>query len=236
MDENRELRAMLLSVLHLPPLPVTVNLVERDDNSVIDDEHTETSHILICNLVEWMAVMDSEGLNKQRMMKQMALQQRFQAELRALSPDADDQTLYDFYCLHTRLWINSYTPLGDTIRFKPISTICSGDKVHAALLDYAKAQYHYFKDGNETLDISDTLSCSEIIRKCAEWSKEWNADNTPMDAQCLFEKIPAADAQSEVDGQSGPSRQDCPIGASLACGVECGVARGVACEIACEVD
>jgi hypothetical protein len=227
MDENRELRAMLLSVLHLPPLPVTVNLVEREDNSVINDDHTETSHIIICNLVEWMAVMDSNGLNKQRMMQQMELQQRFQTELRTLPADATDEDLYAFYCLHTRLWINSYTPLGDTIRFKPISTICCGDKAHAALLDYAKAQYHYFKDGNETLDISDTLSCSEILRKCAEWSREWNADNTPIDAQCLFEQNPAADARSEppVRGLEQP----------MACGVSYEAARAAACAGACEV-
>jgi hypothetical protein len=187
-----------------------------------------------------MAVMDSETLNRKRMMEQMVLQQRFQAELRTILCDATDQALYDFYCLHTRLWINSYTPLGDTIRFKPISTICCGDKPHAALLDYAKAQYHYFKDGEETLDISSTLSCSEILRKCAEWSKEWNADNTPMDAQNLFEKNPAAEMQSDVDGpiqQDGQiqsrSHQETPMGA---CGAACGVEREVAREIVCEVD
>jgi hypothetical protein len=214
MDENRELRAMLLSVLHLPPLPITVNLVEREDHTILNDQHTETSHIIICNLIEWMAVMDSQELNKKRMLDQMSLQQRFQSELRNLPDATTGQALYDFYCHHTRLWINTYTPLGDTIRFKPIDTICCGDKVHAALLDYAKAQYHYFKDGGGTLDISNTLSCTEILKKCAEWTKEWNADNTvamtpsQLDAQCLFEKGEAAPADSESVPPSCDSEVD----------------------------
>ena len=68
--------------------------------------------------------------------------------------------------------------------------------MHAALLDYAKAHYHHFKNGNETLNIASTLSYSNILRKCAEWSKEWNADNTPIDTQGSFENRAAGDTQS----------------------------------------
>lgn len=196
MDENRELRAMLLSVLHLPPLPVTVNLVERDDNSIIDDQHTETSHAILCNLIEWMACMNIQALNNTRMRQQMALQERFHSELRAMDAKATDEALFAFFCHHTRLWLNTYTTQGDTIRFKPLDSVSPGDKVHAALLDYAKAQYHHFKEGNETLDIDSALPFPEILRKCAEWSKEWNADNTPVQAGCLFEKGGAADSAS----------------------------------------
>ncbi len=187
MDENRELRAMLLSVLHLPPLPVTVSLVEREDNKVIDDQHTESSHAILCNLIEWMAVMNSITINNKRMLKQISLQHQFHTELRSLLPTATDEALYTFYCNHSRQWLNTYTEQGDTIRFKPMDSICTGDKVHAALLDYAKAQYHHFKQGDETLNIASTLSFADILRKCAEWSKEWNADNTTIETQCLFE-------------------------------------------------
>jgi hypothetical protein len=200
MDENRELRAMLLSVLHLPPLPVTVNLVERDDNSIIDDQHTETSHSIICNLIEWMAVMDNQEHNMKRMMTQVSLQQRFQDELRKLPADITDEALFDFYCHHTRVWINSYTPLGDTIRFKPVDSVCRGDKAHSALLDYAKAQYHYLKEGKGTLLISDTLSYKDMLRNCTEWTKEWNLDEISADAECLFEKGASADCAPEPQG------------------------------------
>lgn len=188
MDENRELRAMLLSVLHLPPIPVTVERVEREDNRVIDDQHTESSHAIICNLIEWMAIVNSQDINNKRMREQMTLQSQFHEELRKLETDIPDETLYTFFCHHTRLWLNSYTQMGDTIRFKPIDSVSAGDKVHSAMLDYAKAQYHHFKDGNESLDIDSSLPFINILRKCMEWSKEWNAGNTPMQPQSLFEQ------------------------------------------------
>lgn len=186
MDENRELRAMLLSVLHLPPLPVTVDLVDRDNHRILNDQHTESSHSIICNLIEWMAIMNSSEVNSKRMLTQMALQQQFHSELRAMETGASDEALYSFLCHHTRLWLNSYTPQGDTIRFKPMDSVTTGDPVHAALLDYAKAQYHHFKEGNETLTIEHKLPFMAIMRKCIEWSKEWNADNTAVDARELF--------------------------------------------------
>jgi hypothetical protein len=193
MDENRELRAMLLSLLHLPPLPVTVNLVERDDNrAIIDDQHTESSHAIICNLIEWMAAMNVQELNNSRMKRQMTLQAQFLTELHNLDAETPDETLYTFYCHHTRMWLNSYTAQGDTIRFKPIDSVSTGDKIHAAILDYAKAQYHHFKEGNETLDIDSKLPFIKILRKCAEWSREWNADNDSVLAQGTF------DAEGEV--------------------------------------
>ena len=184
---------MLLSVLHLPPLPVTVERIEREGSKVIDDQHTESSHALICNLIEWMAIVNAQEVNNQRMRTQMELQQQFHAELRKLDLAAPDETLYTFFCHHTRMWLNSYTHMGDTIRFKPIDCVSPGDKVHSAMLDYAKAQYHHFKDGEESLDIDSALPFVQILRQCAEWSKEWNADNTPMSTQCLFEQNPDAD-------------------------------------------
>ena len=193
MDDNRELRAMLLSLLHLPPLPVIVNLVERDDsNAIINDQHTESSHAILCNLIEWMATMNVQALNNNRMRQQMTLQAQFHSELRDLDPNTTDDALYAFFCHHTRQWLNSYASQGDTIRFKPLDSVSPGDKIHAALLDYAKAQYHHFKEGNETLDIDSGLPFIKILRKCAEWSREWNADNTPMQETCLFEKGEAA--------------------------------------------
>ena len=181
---------MLLSVIHLPPLPVTVERIEREDSRVIDDQHTESSHALICNLIEWMAIVNTQEVNNKRMREQMALQQQFHVELRNLDPSISDETLFTFFCHHTRMWLNSYTHMGDTIRFKPIDSVSVGDKVHSAMLDYAKAQYHHFKDGQETLDIDSALPFIKILRKCAEWSKEWNSDNTPVQTQCLFEQNP----------------------------------------------
>jgi hypothetical protein len=208
MDENRELRAMLLSLLHLPPLPVTVNLVERGDHTIINDQHTESSHAIICNLIEWVAMMNVGTLNNKRMREQMSLQAQFHDELRNMDLSLSDEALYNFFCHHTRLWLNSYTSQGDSIRFKPLDCVSPGDRVHAALLDYAKAQYHHFKEGNETLDIESSLSFAQILRKCAEWSKEWNKDNTQMQPQCLFEKGEAAGAEAPGPDSEQPQEDD----------------------------
>ena len=42
MGANRELLSAYFSVLHLPPLPVVVNRVDREDNAVTDDNATYT--------------------------------------------------------------------------------------------------------------------------------------------------------------------------------------------------
>ncbi len=180
---------MLLSLLHLPPLPVTVNRIDREDNTILDDQHTESSHAILCNLIEWVAIMSNQALNNSRMIQQMPMQAQFHSELRNLDLDnITDEALYNFFCHHTRLWFNFYTAQGDTVRFKPIDCVSPGNTVHGALLDYAKAQYHHFKEGNETLDIDSSLPFMSILRKCAEWSKEWNTKNTPVQTQCLFER------------------------------------------------
>jgi hypothetical protein len=173
-DANRELRAMMLSLLHLPPLPSVVAVVEREDNTVLSSDHPESSHTILATLIEWMAMMENARVNSERMVAQVVLQGRFYEELMELDLNGPGETIYSFYCHHTRLWANAYTPLGGRMFFQPVETIHVGDKVHGAMLDYAKAQYQHFK-GVE-LEICDTVSFVDLLRKCAEWSREWNVE------------------------------------------------------------
>jgi len=172
-DTNRELRSMLLSLLHLPPLPAVVMAVEREDNTILSTDESEPSHSIIASLIEWMAVMDDKRVNQERMAAQVLLQAQFQEELGRMGADVADEALYNFYCHHTRLWANAYTPLGNRMLFKPLDSIAVGDKTHALMLSYAKAQYQHFKEAE--LEISDRLPFIDMLRKCAEWSREWNA-------------------------------------------------------------
>jgi hypothetical protein len=174
-DANRELRAMMFSLLHLPPLPAIVCALEREDNTVLSTDNAESSHSILASLVEWCAIMDNQKLNSERMMAQMALQNMFHDQLRGIDLDGPIESIYNFYCHHTRLWANCYTPLGNKLLFKPIEDIAVNDRVHSSMLSYAKAQYHHFKDGKEELQISDSLGYAEILRECAKWSREWNA-------------------------------------------------------------
>ena len=182
-DANRELRAMMLSLLHLPPLPAVVAMVERDDNTVLSSDHPESSHAILASLIEWMAIMDNARVNSERMLAQVALQAQFHEELSELDLEKGGEDIYSFYCRHTRLWVSLYTPLGERMFFQPVDSINVGDKVHGAMLDYAKAQYQHFK-GVE-LDISDRLSYLDVLRKCAEWSKEWNAKSETGDSESV---------------------------------------------------
>ena len=172
-DANRELRAMLLSLLHLPPMPAIVAVLDREDSTVLSTEHSESSHSILASLIEWTAVLDNTRLNNERMMAQTALQAQFHAELAKLAPDCSDEAVYGFYCHHTRLWANAYTPIANRMLFKPLDSISVGDKVHTSMLSYAKAQYHHLTDGREELKIADSLPYITILRKCAEWSREW---------------------------------------------------------------
>lgn len=174
-DANRELRSIMLSLLHLPPLPTVVTALDREDFTILNTDHTESSHTIIASLLEWMATLDNNRLNGERMMAQTALHNSFQEQLAKIDLDGPIEAIYNFYCHHTRLWVNCYTPAGNRLLFKPIESVCVGDNVHLAMLSYAKAQYHYFKDGNEELQICDKLSFADILRKCAEWSVAWNA-------------------------------------------------------------
>jgi hypothetical protein len=172
-DANRELRSMMLSLLHLPPMPAIVTAMEREDSTILSTDVEESSHTILATLIEWMAVMDNPRVNAKRMVEQVALQVKFHESLAELDLDCKAGALYEFYCHHTRQWANAYTPMGGRMLFKPLDSIHAGDKVHSAMLSYAKAQYQHFK-GSE-LEICDKLPFIEILRKCAQWSREWNA-------------------------------------------------------------
>lgn len=174
-DANRELRSIMLSLLHLPPMPAVVTMVERDGGSVMESDHSESSHTVIATLVEWHAVMDNSKFNNERMAAQAALQTTFHEQLAKVDLDGPIESIYSFYCHHTRLWVNCYTPIGNKLLFKPLDSVCAGDKVHSNMLSYAKAQYHYLKDGKEELEIHDRVPFAELLRKCAQWSVEWEA-------------------------------------------------------------
>ena len=174
MDGHREIRAMLFSVLHLPPLPAVVSKVDRDDNTVLNDQETESSHSLLGNLIDWCSIAQDHRRNGERMEKQFALLSEFKEDLRALDlNNCDIGDIYSLYCKHTRLWIGCYCMLGDSVRFKPMCDIMNNDKIHKNMCDYSKAQYYHLKDGKETLDLDqDTAVYSDLLRKCAQWTRE----------------------------------------------------------------
>jgi hypothetical protein len=174
MDGHREIRAMLFSVLHLPPLPAVVSKVDREDSTVLSDSEAESSHSLLGSLIDWCAIATDHRKNGERMLEQFELLAKFKEELKTLDTEnCDIEDIYNFYCTHTRLWIGCYCKLGETVRFKPLCDVLNKDKLHRNMCDYTKAQYYHFTDGKESLELdADTAVYSEVLRKCATWTKE----------------------------------------------------------------
>lgn len=175
MDNNREIRAMLFSCLHLPPLPAVVSKVARDDNLILEDS-VESSHALIGNMIEWVAMARDHSNNGQRMQEQFALLAQFKEELLRLDPNCTDEALFEFYCDHTRRWLGCYAKLGDGARFKPLEYVAVDDKIHRNMQDYCKAQHFHATEG-QTLQLAGSVPYAEMLRKCSEWMRaachEW---------------------------------------------------------------
>lgn len=173
MDNNRELRSMLFSVIHLPPLPAIVSRLDREDCTVLDDDAVESSHSILGSMLEWTAMAKNQAANADRMSLQCALFARFKEDLSRLDPaKCKAEDLYSFYCQHTRAWTNSYSSAGNMLRFKPLDYVVHNDKTHQNMRGYTKAQYHLFTDGQETLDLDDSVPFVELLRRCAQWTKE----------------------------------------------------------------
>ena len=173
MADNREMHAMLFSALHLPPLPVVVDLVDRDDHRVKSDCAAESSHSIMATLIDYSSLAISKERNNKRMADQFKLLEAFNEDLQKLDLDGPIEPIYEFYCHHTRLWIATYpVPMSGGTRFKPHDYVVSGDKVHLAMQSYAKSQLYHLTDGKQTLNTASNVAYLDLLRKCAQWTLE----------------------------------------------------------------
>ena len=169
---RRQSRASLHDVLAAAlatdaAVPAIVCSIDREDRTLLSTDKTESSHTIFAALIEWMAVMDNVKLNNERMMAQITLQKMFHAQLESVNLSGPIEDKYNFYCHHTRLYVNSSALIGQSLLFKPIDAITVGDKIYSIMLSYFKAQYHLFKDKKEELSIDDSISYADVLRKCA---------------------------------------------------------------------
>lgn len=173
MDQNRELRSMIFSVIHIPPLPSIVSKMDREDNTLLDDSAVESSHSIIGSMLEWTAMVSNQALNDKRMKMQRVSLDKFKSDMKNLDPiNCPINDLYNFYCHYTREWLCTYSTLGNSMRFMPLDYVLMNDKTHENMRGYTKAQYHLFTDGNETLKLKDSVTFADLLRKCAQWTKE----------------------------------------------------------------
>ena len=69
MDQNREIRAMILASLPYPPLPVEAKRLE-DDNK-LGDVVVTTSHDILSHLLEAICVQGNASIHKNRQERQL---------------------------------------------------------------------------------------------------------------------------------------------------------------------
>ena len=172
MDTNRELRSMIFCVIHLPPLPAVVSRLDRDDNAVIDDEATESSHSIIGSMMEWAAMANNDKANAKRLLAQKEMFAKFNEELLTMDLDAcSSEALFEFYCKHTRQWLNTYSTVGNLLRFKPLDFIAGKDKTHVNMMGYAKAQCRlHTGQPCKTGELENPYA--DLMRLCAHWTRQ----------------------------------------------------------------
>ena len=202
MDTNRELRSMIFCAIHLPPLPAVVKRLDSDDNAVIDDNATESSHSIIGSMMEWSAMANNGKANSTRLLAQTELFNKFKKDLSEMDVDTcTADSLFDFYGKNTRQWLNTYSTVGDMLRFKPLHDIVRGDKTHMNMLGYAKAQHRLFSaDDSVTLDTS--IAYADLMRKCAQWTKKnfTSSKNESVDLESVCNQSDESDWVAKGDG------------------------------------
>lgn len=180
---NREMKGMLFSVLHIPPLPVMVHKTDSEDHSLVVGEATESSHSLLGNMLDWCAMAQDYSANIERMQSQIRCLASFRVELESLDKECclrtcPIQKIYDFYCKHTREWFRCYNKhLANQLYTRPCDYVIVGDSVHKNMCDYTKAQFYHMSHGESSVQVDERISYGELLRRCALLRLEAGVDS-----------------------------------------------------------
>jgi hypothetical protein len=173
---------MLCSTLHIPPMPVIVQKIDTDDNTIIDDESVESSHDIIAGLVAFACSNMTEKDHNERKMHQILLQHDFYDELDSIKDinAVPEETLYNFYARHTQDWMRAYTKKLNNhyANFKPFDYVVNGDKIHQQMHSYAKAQCLIHSEGKNEVQLESSVPYLTLLRMCAKWESEYKI--TPL--------------------------------------------------------
>ena len=140
-DSTQEMRAMILSALPLPPLPVVVQRIEDDGR--IASELVQTSHDVLSNLLLHACARNDQGQNAERKKRQHEVLRLLVASMYNKGEWQPIPDLYHTYCRHTLLHILTYLPPEAPppgIRFMPLDSVCKGDPTHRRMCDYMAGQ------------------------------------------------------------------------------------------------
>jgi hypothetical protein len=141
VDLNRETRAMILSCLPFPPLPVEVHRVEGDA-CLTSDITITTTHALIAQCMDACVLKNDPEFNKKRKALQIQVLQEFLYKLASEAFRYTKDDLYHFYCEFSYKHICTFFNKNDRpeIRFLPYGYVVKGDPVHRKIVEYYVAQ------------------------------------------------------------------------------------------------
>lgn len=149
---------MVLVALPYPPLPVRVGKVAANEFKIEGDSVVST-HDLLAQLINACVAKNDQLFNKEREKKQRMVLQEFLHRLGCGGFDwTDPKVLFQFYCEFNYKHIATYfqTDKGEKfpeVNFMPFEYMSIGDKHHAKLCEYFKAQGVLFEE-KEIEDVS----------------------------------------------------------------------------------
>lgn len=141
VDLNRETRAMILSALPFPPLPVEVHRVENDA-FLTSGSTVTTTHTLIAQCMDACVLKGDQEFNRQRKARQIEVLQEFLYKLATDAFRYSKDELYHFYCEFSYKHICTFFDERDypDVRFLPFGYVAKGDPVHRKIVEYYLAQ------------------------------------------------------------------------------------------------
>jgi hypothetical protein len=158
-DDDREVRAMALSMFPCPPLPIVGIRGSKDDGRPTETEFS--SHDVIAQFMQLSMRMCTHKQNEHRRLVQMDVLNKYISQMECCMSSAstkvcDVSAAYNAMCEYTRSHILSYVhwdgPSNLDIKFLPYTRICIGDTVHTRTVDHVRGQAHLYKN---VLDPSD---------------------------------------------------------------------------------
>jgi hypothetical protein len=142
-DDNAEIRAMILSSLPFPPLPVRCCAMEENSDLLTNDKII-TSHDILSKLLEETSFIKDDTVHHKRRLRQQEVWKCVMSELFALERDHEVQPpeLYSLYCKSTIAYIDTFFPETATSRVEMLNLNCiqDGDNVHKKMCDYMAGQ------------------------------------------------------------------------------------------------
>lgn len=173
------MRAIILSMLPYPPLPV---MGKRFEENRLGSEMVISSHDIISHLLEVACVHDKHDDNQKRLQRQRTVMSTLETELKGTK---DPRALYAIYCKNTAAHIACYYPesCAPELRFMPLDHCCRGDSVHRLFCDYMAAQ-------------------SVIMQRTAS-PVEWQSFDFPSLLVATRENWVNHDSSPEKDGKKG---------------------------------